>query len=48
MSATDSNATTTPETIAQAIDEKLGRTINYGNVETAAAAGAAALIGELL
>jgi predicted glycosyltransferase len=41
-------ATSTPETIAAAIDEELGRAVDYRPVETDGAARAAAAIAELL
>jgi hypothetical protein len=41
-------ATSTPETIAAAITEQLGRPVDYRPVETDGAARAAALIAELL
>jgi predicted glycosyltransferase len=40
--------TATPETIADAIAEEIGRDVDYRPVETDGAARAAALIGELL
>jgi hypothetical protein len=41
-------ATATPETIAAAIAEEIGRDVAYRPVETDGAARAAALIAELL
>jgi hypothetical protein len=38
----------TPEVIATAIAEEIGRPVDYRHVETDGAARAAALIGELL
>jgi UDP-N-acetylglucosamine:LPS N-acetylglucosamine transferase len=40
--------TETPESIARAIAEEIGREVDYEPVESAGAARAAALIGELL
>ena len=40
--------TATPESIALAIAEEIGREVDYLPVETDGAASAAALIGELL
>jgi hypothetical protein len=40
--------TATPEVIAGAIAEEIGREVDYAPVETGGAARAAALIGELL
>jgi hypothetical protein len=41
-------ATATPESIAQAIADEIGRQVDYRPVETDGAARAAALIAELL
>jgi hypothetical protein len=40
--------TATPEVIAQAIAEEIGKPVSYRDVETGGAARAAALIAEML